>query len=161
MIILFHNSHISRHFLWQYSLVCITQIQVSSNGCSIYTSNRHLKLFKTYCNQYLNTADVSFRIRRQSNRNRKLYFYSKCISVTIQEDFNVPYIHHLQDGFHRAAGKGMQHNEMSRMRKPTFCICKNKGADQLSSNCAFDQRLCSRYTDSTIPLLSKSKISSL
>ena len=35
------------------------------------------------------------------------------------------------------------------MRKPTFCICETKDADQL------------RYIDSTIPLLSKSKISCL
>ena len=47
------------------------------------------------------------------------------------------------------------------MTKPTICICENKGADQLRSNCEADQRLCFRYTDSTIPLLSKSKISSL
>ena len=39
---------------------------------------------------------------------------------------------------------------------------KNKGADQLgSSNCEADQRLCFRYTDSTIHRLSKSKISTL
>ena len=38
---------------------------------------------------------------------------------------------------------------MSRiMRKPTICICENKDADQL------------HYSDSTIPLLAKSKISS-
>ena len=43
------------------------------------------------------------------------------------------------------------------MRKPTTCIGENKGADY----CEADQRLCFRYTDSTIPLLSKSKISSL
>ena len=36
------------------------------------------------------------------------------------------------------------------MRKPAFCISENKGADQLRSNCAADQRLCFRYTDSTI-----------
>ena len=47
------------------------------------------------------------------------------------------------------------------MRKPTICICENTGADQLHSNCEADQRLCFRYTDSTIPLLSTSKISSL
>ena len=47
------------------------------------------------------------------------------------------------------------------MRKPCFCLCKNKGADQLRSNCEADQRLCFRYTDSTIPLLPKSKISSI
>ena len=40
-------------------------------------------------------------------------------------------------------------------------ICESKGADQLRSHCEADQRLCFLYTDSTIPLLSKSKISSL
>ena len=44
-------------------------------------------------------------------------------------------------------------------RKLEFCLCENKGADQLSSNCTADQRLCFRYTNSTIPLL-KSEISS-
>ena len=47
------------------------------------------------------------------------------------------------------------------VKKPAFCICGNKDADQLRSNCAADQRLCFRYMDSTIPLLSKSKIASL
>ena len=46
-------------------------------------------------------------------------------------------------------------------RKPTICICENKNAAQLRSNCEADQRLCFRYTDSTIPLLFKSEISSL
>ena len=46
------------------------------------------------------------------------------------------------------------------VRKPFFCICVNKDADQLRGNHEADQRLCFRYTDSTIPLLSKSKISS-
>ena len=42
---------------------------------------------------------------------------------------------------------------MSRVvRKPDFCICENKDADQLRSNCAADQRLCFRYTDSTLSL---------
>ena len=31
------------------------------------------------------------------------------------------------------------------MRKPAFCICENKDADQLRSNCAADQRLFSPY----------------
>ena len=47
------------------------------------------------------------------------------------------------------------------MRKPAFCIFENKDADQLHGNRVADQRLCFRYIDSTIPLLSKSKISSL
>ena len=52
--------------------------------------------------------------------------------------------------------------EMSRvMRKPDFCICENKDADQLRGNREADQRLCFHYIDSTIHLLSKSEISSL
>ena len=52
--------------------------------------------------------------------------------------------------------------KMSRvMRKPTFCICENKDADQLRGSREADQCLCFRYTDSTIPLLSKSEMSSL
>ena len=44
------------------------------------------------------------------------------------------------------------------MRKPAFCICENKDADQLRGNREADQRLCFRYTDSTTPLLSESEI---
>ena len=47
------------------------------------------------------------------------------------------------------------------MRKHAFCICKNKGADQLHSNRAADQRLCFCYIDSTILLLPLSEISCL
>ena len=47
------------------------------------------------------------------------------------------------------------------MRKPTFRICENKDADQLRGNREADQRLCFRYIDSMIPLLSKSEISSV
>ena len=46
------------------------------------------------------------------------------------------------------------------MKKPTICICENKDADQLRGNREADQRLCFRYTDSTISLLLKSEISS-
>ena len=47
------------------------------------------------------------------------------------------------------------------MRNLDFCKCENKHADQLRGNREADQRLCFRYTDSTIPLLPKSEISSL
>ena len=47
------------------------------------------------------------------------------------------------------------------VRKPAFCTCKNKDADQLRGNREAAQRLCFRYTASTISLLPKSKISSL
>ena len=46
------------------------------------------------------------------------------------------------------------------MGKPTICIGENKGADQLRGNREADQRHCFRYSDSTIPLLLKSEISS-
>ena len=44
------------------------------------------------------------------------------------------------------------------MRKPVFCICENKDADQLRGNREADQRLCFHYTDNTISLLPKSEI---
>ena len=51
---------------------------------------------------------------------------------------------------------------MSRVvRKPAFCICKNKDADMLCGNREADQHLCFRYIARTIPLLLKYKISSL
>ena len=45
--------------------------------------------------------------------------------------------------------EGFDDNLIHVMRKLTFCICKNKGADQLRSNCEADQRFCFRYMDST------------
>ena len=47
------------------------------------------------------------------------------------------------------------------MRKPTFCMCENKDADQLHGKCTADQRLCFSYLDSTIHEIPKSQISSL
>ena len=47
------------------------------------------------------------------------------------------------------------------MRKPAFCICENKDADQLRGNREADQRLCFRNIESTIPLLPKYEISRL
>ena len=46
------------------------------------------------------------------------------------------------------------------MGKPTICIGENKGADQLSDDREADQRLCFRYSDSTIPPLLNPIISS-
>ena len=45
------------------------------------------------------------------------------------------------------------------MRKPAFCICKSKGADQLRGHRAADQRLGFHHINSTIPFLSKSEVS--
>ena len=43
-----------------------------------------------------------------------------------------------------------EYNMSCIIRKPDFCLCENKGADQLCSNCTADQRLCFCYSDSTI-----------
>ena len=59
-------------------------------------------------------------------------------------------------------GEHLEDHHLSRViRKPTFFICENKNADQLRGNREAEQRLCLHYIDSTIPLLSKSEISSL
>ena len=42
--------------------------------------------------------------------------------------------------------------DRAHMRNRAFCICENKGADQLPTD---DQLLCFRYIESTIPLLPK------
>ena len=56
----------------------------------------------------------------------------------------------------------LSRSNMSRvMRKPDFCLCENKDADQLRGDREADQRLCFRYTDSATPLLSEPEISSL
>ena len=47
------------------------------------------------------------------------------------------------------------------IRKPDFCICENKDADQPRGNREADQRLFFRYIDSTIPLISTPEISRL
>ena len=54
-----------------------------------------------------------------------------------------------------------QSSELRREKTGFLHICENKDADQLRGNREADQRLCFRFTDSTIPLLSKSEISSL
>ena len=50
-------------------------------------------------------------------------------------------------------------NELHHVKTGDICLCENKGADQLCSNCTADQRLCFHFMDSTNPLL-KFKISS-
>ena len=53
------------------------------------------------------------------------------------------------------------HKMSLEVRKPAFCICKNKDPDQLCGNRDADQCLCFCYTDRTIFLLPKYKISSI
>ena len=51
----------------------------------------------------------------------------------------------------------MRHDMSHDMRKIVFCICENKGTDQLHGNLAAVQLLCFSCIDSTIPLLPNPK----
>ena len=64
---------------------------------------------------------------------------------------------------HRQVGQRGNVTDMSRaMRNPFFfCISENKDTDQLCGNRTAGQRLCFRYIDNTISLLSKCEILSL
>ena len=69
--------------------------------------------------------------------------------------------------FHLHHLKVPQHGKISkfifelRHENTAFYICENKAADQLCGHRTADQRLCFRYIDNAIPLLSESEISSL
>ena len=60
----------------------------------------------------------------------------------------------------RQTNKQTMYNMSCLMGKPTICLGENKNADQVCGNREADQRLCFRYSDSTVPLLLKSEISS-
>ena len=64
-------------------------------------------------------------------------FNSHCLPLLIQKEYLLveKQIRHIFDDM------GLI------MRKPAFCICENKGADQLRGNREADQRLRFRYTD--------------
>ena len=69
---------------------------------------------------------------------RKLKFYRKILFISPK----------IENGTHPNDMDGKSH--LSRfMRKPTFCICENKDADQLCGNREADQRLFSlhRYSN--------------
>ena len=59
----------------------------------------------------------------------------------------------VQSNFTRMLNRIEDNNIIPVVRKPDFCICENKDADQLRGSREADQRLCFRYMDSTIPLL--------
>ena len=80
--------------------------------------------------------------------------YDKLMKICIQQYTTILYMHNHFDVVR------VHFNLSLVMRKPAFCICENKDADQLRGNREAYQRLCFRYTDSTIPLLPKYEISS-
>ena len=90
----------------------------------------------------------TFHIFAQNTYN-VILFFSKFAKNCIAVAFKMKYV-------------WQRYKDMSLvMRKPVFCICKKKDADQLRSNREADQHVRFRYLDSSIPLLPKSEISSL
>ena len=61
---------------------------------------------------------------------------------------------------HKYIKNVFRHQLSHLMGKPTICMGENKDADQLRGNRETDQRLCFRYSDSTIPLNPKFQASS-
>ena len=98
---------------------------------------------------FLKCKHLGQRIRKPRNKKKCLKSI-KLAFVAAQADFSLNRSESLKKGLHMSCV----------VRKPDFCICENKDADQLRGNHEADQRLCFRYIDSTIPLLPKSKISS-
>ena len=93
-----------------------------------------------------------------SCKNRKFYQKNVDIFLIFAQNIDCGYTLELpRQGSSNKYPQSMfwSKNKMSRiMRKPDFCLCENKGADQLRGN------LCFRYTDSIFPPLLKSEISS-
>ena len=111
----------------------------------------HHKINETNINR---VGNVLRTMRHSSNHDILISIFYKLINfITAQRK---------RKDLYDAVSSFSRHPTMSLvMRKPAFCICENKDADQLRGNREADQRLCFRYTDSTILLLPTSEISSL
>ena len=116
-------------------------------------------------------------LRKSPNSNFTFTLYILNISLTGLSDLSTVHLLYRENqchlvqpmqtkstvgcSMHKPVYKQLITDQMSRIvRKPDFCLGENKGADQLRGNREADQRLCFRYTDSTISLLLKSEISS-
>ena len=76
-------------------------------------------------------------------------------------DLRLCYSHMPKQLSHRAALADNLQMSRVKKKKTILCICKNKGADQLRSNCATDQRLCFRFIDCTTLYFKNPKIKPL
>ena len=81
-------------------------------------------------------------------------------SLNLQRPGKDPALQESLDFVRQSQSKLAQEYLSHIMRKQNFCPCKNKGAEQLCSNCTAYQRLCFRYMDSAMHHLLTSKISS-
>ena len=85
--------------------------------------------------------------------NKLLHDKSNDMGFALNEDLDQPILISLHCLYEQLA----TYEESLVVRKPIFCMCEYKDADQLRGNREADQRLRFRYTDTTIPLLSKQK----
>ena len=104
---------------------------------------------------------VAERIRKKCNDDKiedEIHFICDCSLYNAERLRLFDYVNQEISNFFLSLNS---FDKLSRIvRKPDFCLGENKGADQLRGNREADQRLCFRYSDSTIPLLLKSEISS-
>ena len=92
-------------------------------------------------------------VKSQPNNSRKSFMYFITVGLPTDQTCKMKYQVSIVINFHNDQ---INVKYLSRvMRKPGFCLCENKDADQLCSN---DQRLCFHYTDRRIPLLLISRI---
>ena len=76
---------------------------------------------------------------------RLLFAHNLCVSQQMLSSISVitELLYSFSTCFYFSSLLKLSHH----MRKPTICICENKGADQLRGNREADQLLCFRYTD--------------
>ena len=86
-------------------------------------------------------------------QHRKLLFYVIALEFGINKIMQTTIFFLQKQLTGRILELSLQYHNMSRVEKTGFRLCKNKGADQLHSNCEADLRLCFHFMDSTIPLL--------
>ena len=125
-----------------------------------------VKKYFTYRNQYakIDLLDVMSRyLISYEKLSKHTYLFVSNPSESVKKfESNCRHLEaHTNQHSHWGLVLYITNPNMSRIvRKPDFCLGENKGADQLRGNREADQRLCFRYSDSTIPLLLKSEISS-
>ena len=154
-------------------LICVFVFAYAD--CWFFYGAAHLlfiSLFQSRLSYILHEEESSKRSRRPRQTYEKIWASwvvttrtrkRLCVGKTGFQGYAIKVPRWTQASKMVTTGKQYRNNYMymSVQRKPTFCICENKGADELYSNCTADLRLCFRYSDSTIPLLLIAKISSL
>ena len=150
-MICYNYSYILEMICYNYSYILLRNVKATT-GC-MYSGQTHLNCYSRSMHFGDHVISIPFRVGVFSLIVVMLFIYAyqryNHVLDLLAYSLNIAF----QDAF--------AFNLSRAVRKPAFCIRENKDADQLRGNREADQRLCFRYIDSTIPLLSKSKISIL